>query len=228
MKAWEVRRYDEFSVCSTYMDINAGNEESNAERFDYNSRKNSNVGMAFNSLAGYIFGQNQEKKAMAMTTPVISTSDRNKMSFVMPSDYWGEEEKLVKAPSPIAGSNVRLEQYGGGLVQSSSSSVAPIEREDIHEEALAVMWFGGYATKAVTERKAGELKTMIERSNEWTLLDHTESSATSPSSGMNSSTSTTTSAPPRHYVMQYNDPFQPPWKRRNEVAFPVVRKKRLM
>ena len=23
-------------------------------------------------------------------------------------------------------------------------------------------------------------------------------------------------------LMQYNDPFQPPWKRRNEVAIPVV------
>ena len=116
MKTWELRKYDEFSVCSTYMDFNGGNEDSDAERLDYNSRKKSNAGMAFNSLAGYIFGQNQEKKTMAMTTPVISTSDRNKMSFVMPSDYWGEEDRLVKAPSPIVGSNVRLEQFGGGLV----------------------------------------------------------------------------------------------------------------
>jgi hypothetical protein len=229
MKTWEVRRYDEFSVCSTYMDFNAGNEDSDAERLDYNSRKNSNAGMAFNSLAGYIFGQNQEKKTMAMTTPVISTSDRNKMSFVMPSDYWGEEDRLVKAPSPIVGSNVRLEQFGGGLVQSSSSSTS-VASDDIIpiEGALAVMWFGGYGTRAVTERKARELKALIEQSSEWMLLDRIDSSmmttvTTSSSSGVSSDDSI-----PRYYVMQYNDPFQPPWKRRNEVAFPVVRKKKTL
>lgn len=224
MKTWEVRRYDEFSVCSTYMDFNAGNEDSDAERLDYNSRKNSNAGMAFNSLAGYIFGQNQEKKTMAMTTPVISTSDRNKMSFVMPSDYWGEEDRLVKAPSPIVGSNVRLEQFGGGLVQSSSSSTS-VASDDIIpiEGALAVMWFGGYGTRAVTERKARELKALIEQSSEWMLLDRIDSVTTSSSSGVSSDDSI-----PRYYVMQYNDPFQPPWKRRNEVAFPVVRKKKTL
>jgi len=120
--SWEVREYEEFSVCSFEMG------ESPAQ---------AGFG-AFNSLAGYIFGGNQESVKMAMTTPVINHGTSNKMSFVMPSSYWKQNRV---APTPMPDSGVKLEERGGGMIGKGSQ--------------VAVMWFGGFASKdAVAERKA--------------------------------------------------------------------------
>lgn len=56
---YEIRDYDGYSVASTIMP--KGEDIAVA-------------GNAFNSLAGYLFGENQESKAMEMTTPVTTTS----------------------------------------------------------------------------------------------------------------------------------------------------------
>jgi len=53
--SWEVREYEEFSVCSFDM-------KSSPEKAGFG---------AFNALAGYIFGKNQEQLKMAMTTPGV-------------------------------------------------------------------------------------------------------------------------------------------------------------
>jgi len=53
---WEVREYEEFSVCS--FDMKASPEKAGFG--------------AFNALAGYIFGKNQEQLKMAMTTPGVN------------------------------------------------------------------------------------------------------------------------------------------------------------
>ena len=53
---WEVREYDEFSVCS--FDMKASPEKAGFG--------------AFNTLAGYIFVGNEEQVKMKMTTPVIN------------------------------------------------------------------------------------------------------------------------------------------------------------
>lgn len=56
---YEIRDYDGYSVASTVMP--QGEDVITA-------------GSAFNTLAAYLFGENQESKAMAMTTPVTTTS----------------------------------------------------------------------------------------------------------------------------------------------------------
>ena len=170
-KTWEVREYEDFSVCSTLMDEN----------------ERSPIG--FNSLAGYIFGKNQQQEKMAMTTPVISTQSagNKKMSFVMPSRFWSSEEALTAAPRPLE-TAVRLEGKGGGLIQSSS--------------LVAVRWFGGFASPRNVAQQSAALLASIAGDGEWEPVEP--------------------EAPP--LLMQYNDPFQPPWKRRNEVAVPVRRK----
>lgn len=171
---WEVRRYQAFSVCTTMMDsdVSAGG------------------GGAFNRLAGYIFGGNKEKQAMAMTTPVIFSQEgsgaRRQMSFVMPSAYWMSQGA---APKPMDGSGVSVEVNGGGLVSSDDG------------EAVAVMWFGGYATSTVISQKTEELLGLVDSSADWVLVGGE-----------------------RPFSMQYNDPFQPPWSRRNEVAVRVKRR----
>ena len=81
-KDWEIREYDEFSVCST----------TNVQGFT-----------GFQTLAGYIFGKNKEEKKMAMTTPVFMTE--GKMAFVMPSNFWKGD--LNAAPTPIDSSVVK-------------------------------------------------------------------------------------------------------------------------
>jgi hypothetical protein len=66
---WEVRRYDQFAVVST----------ASARAVEQDGRKLSTPTMggagAFQALAGYLFGGNQEGQRLAMTTPVISASN---------------------------------------------------------------------------------------------------------------------------------------------------------
>ena len=167
-KAWEVRRYDPFSVCS----------------LDLESQQEQDSPMGFNSLAGYIFGKNVESKAMAMTTPVISSGNQNekKMSFIMPSSFWNA---LDTAPTPLKGSGVKLEVGGGGLLDATNT--------------VAVLWFGGYATAEKVRLRKLELLDYINQDVKWKVKDGEEVR-----------------------LFQYNDPFQPPWRRRNEVAIPVT------
>ena len=162
-KASHVRKYDKFTVCSLVMDPQV------------NER-----GGAFNFLAGYIFGKNKNSEKMKMTTPVISS--QNKMSFIMPSNYWADTSK---APEPID-NVVKLEDNTNVL----------------GDEYFAVTWFGGYATKEEVDKKSKELIKVIEADSEWKLKDSVEP-----------------------IVLQYNDPFQPAWKRRNEILLRVVGKK---
>ena len=177
---WEIRSYREFAVCSTVMNINANTSSSTAGA----------GGGAFNSLAGYIFGRNEAEERMSMTTPVITTpmegdDGTTKMSFVMPSQYWGNAEVLQAAPKPLKDSNVMLETGGGGMAG---------------QETVAVLWFGGYATKVEVERRTSELKKLIKAYPLWKEQSGPEA---------------------KPFLLQYNDPFQPPWKRRNEIAIPV-------
>jgi hypothetical protein len=171
-KNWEIRKYDDFAVCSTLMDPSEQGP------------------VGFNALAGYIFGKNQPKEKMAMTTPVLSSTNNKvkKMSFVMPSKFWQSEDSLTSAPKPVDAS-VQLENKGGGLISSSNF--------------IAVKWFGGYATGSVAERESSALLTALKDDDMWSVIDE----SVSP------------------FLMQYNDPFQPPWKRRNEVAIPVKLKR---
>jgi len=164
---WEVRQYDEFSVCSFEMG---------------ESPEKAGFG-AFNSLAGYIFGTNQESVKMQMTTPVINHGASNKMSFVMPSSYWTQG---AAPPTPIPGSGVKLEQRGGGMIGKGSE--------------VAVLWFGGFASKDVVADRKAALKALLQQDSDWQAVDEAE----------------------EPLLLQYNDPFVPPWKRRNEVVLSVA------
>ena len=164
---WEVRKYEDFSVCSFNM-------QSAPEKSGFG---------AFNALAGYIFGGNQEQVKMAMTTPVINHGQSRKMSFIMPSSYWKAD---ASPPTPMADSGVKLESKGGGMVGASPH--------------VAIMWFGGFASKDVVAQKKSLLKANLAQDADWKAVDDT--------------------ADP--LLLQYNDPFVPPWKRRNEIALAVA------
>jgi len=195
---WEVRQYESFSVCSMSMVEGAAAQEGPA----------AGGGGGFNSLAAYIFGKNDRDGAplpMKMTTPVISSgggaAGAKKMSFVMPSAYW--DANLSAAPKPVDPSVV---------VEAWVSPVATAGRDTAASEGsspkplLAVKWFGGYCSPRDVERQANLLRGLV------------------AATGGTGATGAEFEISGDQVLFQYNDPFQPPWRRRNEVAFPVVRK----
>lgn len=66
-------------------------------------------------------------------------------------------------------------------------------------DTIAVLWFGGYATADKVRSLSQELISEIDQDVKWKVKDGEDIR-----------------------LFQYNDPFQPPWKRRNEVAIPVI------
>jgi len=65
----------------------------------------------------------------------------------------------------------------------------------------AVLMFGGFAGKREVEKLKSDLLERLENDREWECQQGIPVA-----------------------LLQYNDPFTPPWKRRNEVSVPVVRK----
>lgn len=175
----EIRNYSAFSVCAVPM------MKARPKNSSQTDKKLSNPQLAgassFGALAGYLFGKNQDSKSMAMTTPVLTVGDgdEKEMSFVMPSDFWGEGS-LDRAPKPMEDSLVRLKRQEGGT--------------------RAVIMFGGFAGKGEVEYRRNQLLEGVDEDAEW-IVESDDSPIT---------------------LAQYNDPFTPPWKRRNEVSVPVV------
>lgn len=95
----------------------------------------------FRKLANYIFGGNQSKTNIAMTTPVhMNINDTaSSMSFVMPSEY-----------------------TSNNLPQPNDSSVSIFTSE---EEFVAVTSFGGYANDELIESHAQKLENALKAKN---------------------------------------------------------------
>ena len=66
---------------------------------------------------------------------------------------------------------------------------------------LACLWFGGFAGAGEVERCKAALRAAVAADTEWEAVAGEE----------------------EEFLLQYNDPFTPPWSRRNEVAMPVRR-----
>ena len=147
---YEIRRYEAFSVCSVAMNDNK-NDPNTALQTDASiSNPKSGGTTAFGSLAGYLFGKNQDSTAMKMTTPVLNSgggeSDSKTMSFVLPSEFW-KDDGLAVAPKPLEGSGVTL------------------QRMDAEERA--VIMFGGYASKKEVAAKKQQLLEKLRKDKEW-------------------------------------------------------------
>lgn len=172
---YEIREYEAFSVCSVLMKRPRPDGENTDQKL-----KNPQLAGAssFGALAGYLFGKNEEQKAMKMTTPVFTQGDdeSKEMSFVLPSDYWSDEG-ITNAPTPLQQSLVTVKRNDGGFRASSM--------------------FGGFASKKDIDAKKELLLKGLDSDKEWTAIERDVT------------------------VAQYNDPFTPPWKRRNEVSVAV-------
>lgn len=93
----------------------------------------------FQKLAGYIFGGNQKKESIAMTSPVHMQvqGDSASMSFVMPSAY-----DLNSLPGPND-PNVKLHTS--------------------EDEYVAVVKYGGYSSDADIKKQTERLKEFLEK-----------------------------------------------------------------
>ena len=175
---YEIREYEAFSVCSVPMTRPRPDGENTDQKL---SNPQLAGASSFGALAGYLFGKNEEQKAMKMTTPVFTqgNGETKEMSFVLPSDYWSDEG-ITKAPTPLQQSLVKVKRDNGGF--------------------RAATMFGGFASKKDISAKKELLLKGLDIDKEWMAI---ESDVT---------------------IAQYNDPFTPPWKRRNEVSVAVKKR----
>eukprot|EP00933_Yihiella_yeosuensis_P060921 TRINITY_DN63721_c0_g1_i1.p1 TRINITY_DN63721_c0_g1~~TRINITY_DN63721_c0_g1_i1.p1 ORF type:complete len:503 (-),score=89.73 TRINITY_DN63721_c0_g1_i1:193-1701(-) len=92
------------------------------------------------------------------------------------------------------------EYWGEGALQAAPAPMANASVELIPrpEEIMAVTVFGGYARSKAVEEKTQALLAAVDAAEGLEVLDRNAIR-----------------------LMQYNDPFTVPWKRRNEVAVPV-------
>jgi hypothetical protein len=118
---FEIRRYPQMILATTKMGTG-------------NYSKNSNKG--FRTVAGYIFGGNDEGKKISMTAPVMaSIEDTMSMSFIMPSEY-----ALKDLPNP-ENKNVELK-------------IQP-------ERVMAIISFSGFANDEDIKYYSQLLKTYL-------------------------------------------------------------------
>jgi hypothetical protein len=209
---FEIRRYEPYSLCS--VDMATARPPDSYKTDAVISEPQLKGASSFGALAGYLFGKNQQETAMKMTAPVFTTLNNNnddnndtnaaarrrdeKMSFVLPSEFWKDGEALSLAPQPLEGSGVTLERIEGG-----------------HR---AVVMFGGYATRENVAQRKRELLQKIDKDPEWRVVAAVSSSHAidSASSGIMGDHGVA--------LAQYNDPFTPPWKRLNEISIAVERR----
>ena len=145
-KGFEIRSYEPFAVCSVNMAQLEQREANPKMDAAVNEPAKGSI-KAFGALAGYLFGKNQEGQAMKMTTPVLTTEDK-RMSFVLPSAYWKDDEQSPRPPQPLAESGVQVERVAGST--------------------RAVVLFGGYAVK-VAEKKR-QLLQYVHNDKEWMVV----------------------------------------------------------
>eukprot|EP00554_Chaetoceros_debilis_P015189 CAMPEP_0194121322 /NCGR_PEP_ID=MMETSP0150-20130528/46598_1 /TAXON_ID=122233 /ORGANISM="Chaetoceros debilis, Strain MM31A-1" /LENGTH=430 /DNA_ID=CAMNT_0038813703 /DNA_START=79 /DNA_END=1368 /DNA_ORIENTATION=- len=153
---FEIREYESFSVCSVPM-MKSRPDAATTDRKV--SQPQLAGASSFGALAGYLFGKNEEQKAMKMTTPVLTTGegDQKEMAFVLPSEYWdsgnadADADALSKAPSPLENSLVQLKKNEGGQ--------------------RAVSMFGGFASSKEVEAKKKELLAKLASDSEWKPVD---------------------------------------------------------
>mmetsp|Transcript_37863 Transcript_37863/g.62311 ORF Transcript_37863/g.62311 Transcript_37863/m.62311 type:complete len:489 (-) Transcript_37863:554-2020(-) len=136
--AYEVRSYEQYATAATAMD----GAESMDDPFE--------SGRGFNTLAGYLFGDNEAEEPMEMTIPVAisrAADGGRTMAFVLPSQYTPES-----APAPKADANITVAQTKAGMM------VAAVE-------------FPGFATEGEIERQRVKLLEALEDAGEYEVKD---------------------------------------------------------
>jgi len=139
---YEIREYEGYSSAATPM-ASVGDKPTEFDIATY--------GAAFNALAAYTFGANEESKSMEMTTPVATTSS-GEMRFYLDLD--GEN-----APEPLASEDRPNEKGAVVLV-------------DVPPARLAVRRFTGFATEGEVLRQKDALLSSLSADGVEIDVDH--------------------------------------------------------
>lgn len=114
----ELRAYPEFTMAKTSMDSFTFGSSSGAE--------------GFGSLASYLFGKNEDNKAMKMTMPVEISAAGNgagSMAFILPESSSGTP------PAPLSSSGVTIEAMPARLVAAKSFGGVVTDQEVERQKA---------------------------------------------------------------------------------------------
>lgn len=132
-EGYEIREYEGYTVASTSMAMVG-------ESFSMDDVTKS--GAAFNALAAYLFGANDEGRVMDMTTPVTTTS-LGEMRF-----YLEKTDVMNGFPAPLSREDGYNEQ---GIVKIS----------EVPPARLAVARFTGFATEGEVSRQKDTLLSSL-------------------------------------------------------------------
>ena len=133
-EGYEIREYESYTVASTYM--------SKVED-EFSMDDLASGGEAFNALAAYLFGANEGKEVMEMTTPVATTST-GEMRF-----YLKERDEKDEFPMPNQENDEAFNAKGEVKIQ------------EIPKATLAVVKFTGFVTEGEVERQKDALMSNL-------------------------------------------------------------------
>jgi len=131
-EGYEIREYGAYDVASTSM-AKVGEP--------YSMDDVASGGAAFNALAAYLFGANDEGRSMEMTTPV-STTSLGEMRFFLKSENGAGGDAF---PQPVSEEDDRFNERGA------------VEVKSIPPARLAVARFTGFVTEGEVARQKDAL-----------------------------------------------------------------------
>lgn len=175
-EGYEIREVEDYLIAETEMQSGTG--------FDFLGSS-----QAFNTLAGYLFGDNTRREEMEMTTPVISRREGGK----------GEEMEMT---TPVLSSQVNG-KWKMSFVMSSKfkEETLPLPKnkkvsiKKVPAKTVAVVTFSGL----VSDSEVGRREEILRKKLRKNLIFRAKSGA-------------------QIEVAQYNPPFTPPFARRNEIS----------
>jgi hypothetical protein len=149
---YEIRDYPAYTVATTTMStaiMNDAESTYNTNDGDISATPLSvaEQGVAFNTLASYIFGANEENRVMDMTTPVTTTMS-GEMRFYIPEN---------QPPEPLSQDAVMANEF------SYDTTPSKIRIEQIPAARLAVRRFTGFVTNGEIARQKEALLNAIQR-----------------------------------------------------------------
>jgi len=136
---YEIRSYEAYTVVSTT--VSSGTDTLALDGMA--------AGSAFNTLASYIFGANDESKAMDMTTPVTTTSAGDMRFYVKTTD----NEPI---PQPTANTS------GDKNSENTDENNSGIEIVRVPAALLAIRSFAGFVTDGEVARQKDTLLQALE------------------------------------------------------------------
>jgi len=209
---YEIRLYEAYTAASTRTtsSLSSSSDSSLSDpEVDANSVNVFDDGMAagsaFNTLASYIFGDNDESKAMSMTTPVTTTSSGDMRFYISPSGIDDGRFPQPKEPTAENGTSTTSTTTSTrttsvsinlGLVNDNK-----VEIIQIPSAFLAVRKFRGFVTDGEVARQKDTMLQALAMDDIELDVAH---GAIVP-----------------HVVFQYNPPYTLPMVRRNEIGIPV-------